>query len=141
MRFLARAMRPLLTLCIASIALETLAGPSAPVGLLVNGVSSPLAIDRGATRFTWRSVDTSRGEAQAAYQILVASSAERLAAGKADWWDSGKVDSDKSASVEYAGKPLPAYPTEADLSESTFPLSHQSAFPATRRSALEATRI
>ena len=41
-------------------------------------------------------------------RLLVASSAERLAAGKADWWDSGKVDSDKSASVEYAGNPLPS---------------------------------
>jgi alpha-L-rhamnosidase len=38
----------------------------------------------------------------------VASSAERLAAGKADWWDSGKVDSDRSAAVEYGGKRLPA---------------------------------
>src|SRR6185312_2625740 len=27
---------------------------------------------------------------------------------KASWWDSGKVDSDTSAAVEYAGRPLPA---------------------------------
>jgi alpha-L-rhamnosidase len=80
--------------------------PAAPAGLLVNGARSPLAIDRDATRFTWRSVDARRGETQRAYQILVASTTERLAAGKADWWDSGKVDSDQSASVEYAGKPL-----------------------------------
>jgi hypothetical protein len=39
MRFLVGAMRPLLTLCLTSIALEALAEPSAPVGLLVNGVS------------------------------------------------------------------------------------------------------
>jgi alpha-L-rhamnosidase len=43
-----------------------------------------------------------------AYQILVASSADRLAADKADLWDSRKVDSDRSASVEYGGKALPA---------------------------------
>lgn len=82
--------------------------PTAPVGLLVNGVSEPLAIDREATRFTWMSADTRRGEKQTAYQILVASSAENLTAGKADCWDSGKVDSDKSASVEYEGRSLPA---------------------------------
>jgi alpha-L-rhamnosidase len=77
------------------------------VGLLVNGVSNPLAIDREGARFAWRSEDTGRGARQTAYQLLVASSAERLAAGKADWWDSGKVDSDRSAAVEYAGKALP----------------------------------
>ena len=42
-----------------------------------------------------------------AYQILVASSAEHLAMRTGDCWDSGKVDSVRSASVEYAGKPLP----------------------------------
>jgi alpha-L-rhamnosidase len=82
--------------------------PSAPEGLLVNGVSNPPAIDRAATRFTWRSADTGRGARQTAYQILVASSLKGLAAGLADWWDSGKVDSDKSASAEYGGKALPA---------------------------------
>jgi alpha-L-rhamnosidase len=79
----------------------------APAGLLVNGVSEPLAIDRDSARFTWRSVDTNRGATQIAYQILVSSSAGRLAAGQADCWDSGKVDSDQSASVEYAGSTLP----------------------------------
>ena len=49
---------------------------------------------------------------QTAYQILVV----RISSPESDWgskiqadcWDSGKVDSDQSASVEYAGKPLPA---------------------------------
>ncbi len=102
-----RAMRCVFVLVIALFAPEVFGKPAAPVGLLVNGVSNPLAIDRDATRFTWMSEDTGRGERQTAYQILVASSAEQLAKGKADCWDSGKVDSDKSASVEYAGKPLP----------------------------------
>src|SRR5690242_6177150 len=47
--------------------------PLAPVDLLVNGVSNPLAIDRGSTRFTWRSPANGRGEMQSAYQILVSS--------------------------------------------------------------------
>ena len=81
--------------------------PSAPVHLLVNGVSAPLAIDRDAARFTWRSVASARGEMQAAYQILVSSTRANLAAGRGDWWDSGKVDSSNSASIEYAGKALP----------------------------------
>src|SRR5665213_2824971 len=96
-----------LAIIIASIAFEVLGNPTAPVGLLVNGVSEPLAIDRDATRFKWQLTDGGRGERQTAYHILVSSSAERLAKSKADYWDSGKVDSDRSASVEYAGKALP----------------------------------
>jgi len=108
MKISAIAMRPVLALLAASMALQVLGKPVAPVGLLVNGVSNPLAIDRDGTRFTWQTTDADRGNAQAAYQILVASSTKRLATGKMDFWDSGKVDSDKSASVEYAGKALPA---------------------------------
>ena len=96
-----------LAITIASTAFEVLGNPSPPAGLLVNGVSEPLAIDRDTTRFTWLSKDTTRGERQTAYQILVSSNADGLTSGVGDYWDSGKVDSDKSASVEYAGKPLP----------------------------------
>ncbi len=80
--------------------------PGAPVGLLVDGVSNPLAIERDSARFTWRSAEAGRGEMQAAYQILVSSNANRLATDTGDWWDSGKIDSDQSASIAYAGNPL-----------------------------------
>ena len=86
-----------LTVCVA------LGQPSSPVGLLINGVSNPPAIDRDTTRFTWMSADTTRGEKQTAYQILVFEKPASTVI-----WDSGKMDSDQSASVEYAGKPLPA---------------------------------
>lgn len=57
------------------------AGPAAPMGLLVNGAKNPLAIDRDATRFTWRAVGTGRGEMQTAFQILVSSNHANSAAG------------------------------------------------------------
>src|SRR5690242_12957773 len=76
--------------------------PAAPVGLLLNGVNTPLATDREMARFTWQSPNRSRGEMQTAYQILVSSSAQNLASGVGEWWDSGKVVSNRSASVEYA---------------------------------------
>jgi alpha-L-rhamnosidase len=47
-----------------------------------------------------------RGIKQRAYQVLVASSEELLKKDKGDLWDSGKVASDQSIQVEYAGKPL-----------------------------------
>lgn len=98
----------ILLLVAASILPEASGKPSAPTGLLVNGANNPLAIERDTTRFTWMLSDDGRGERQTACQILVASSADHLAAGAGDYWDSGKVESDKSASVEYAGKPLPS---------------------------------
>jgi len=88
--------------------------------MLVNGVSNPLAIDRDTTRFTWMSKAAERGETQTAYQLLVSSNPnfkEQQAEGiltsdlrppTSVWWDSGKVASDQSASVEYGGKPLPS---------------------------------
>ncbi|HTB83021.1 MAG TPA: family 78 glycoside hydrolase catalytic domain [Candidatus Sulfotelmatobacter sp.] len=83
-------------------------GPVAPEGLLANGASQPLAVDREDVRFTWMSKDATRGETQTAYQILVSSNHADLAADMDGWWDSGKVVSEQSASVEYTGKPFPA---------------------------------
>jgi len=108
MNFFGISTHPALALVMAFLARPAHGEPSAPADLLVNGVSNPLAIDRDDTRFTWRSADTGCGATQTAYQILVATSVADLAAGDMEDWDSGKVESNKSASVEYAGKPLPA---------------------------------
>jgi alpha-L-rhamnosidase len=47
-----------------------------------------------------------RVERQAAYQVLVATTPELLAKDRGDLWDSGKVVSDQSNQIEYAGKQL-----------------------------------
>jgi alpha-L-rhamnosidase len=47
-----------------------------------------------------------RGQTQTAYRILVASSEERLAEDQGDYWDTGKVTSDQTVAVRYAGSPL-----------------------------------
>ncbi|MDR3677653.1 MAG: family 78 glycoside hydrolase catalytic domain [Acidobacteriota bacterium] len=47
-----------------------------------------------------------RGLSQTAYQVLVATSPEKLRAQDGDLWNSGKVDSGNSIQVEYAGKAL-----------------------------------
>ncbi len=67
---------------------------------------NPQGIDNPNPRLNWTIVSDQRGEVQTAYQILVASSKELLAADKGDLWDSGRVQSNQSADVEYAGKPL-----------------------------------
>ena len=69
---------------------------------------NPLGIDVRVPRLSWQLVSSERGQQQAAYQILVASSADLLARGQGDLWDSGKISSDQNIHVRYAGKPLAA---------------------------------
>jgi len=68
--------------------------------------SNPLGIDVPLPRLGWRLESDRRGARQTAYQVLAASAPSLLAVGKADLWDSGKVDSDASVQVEYAGPKL-----------------------------------
>jgi hypothetical protein len=67
---------------------------------------NPIGIDFEKPSLFWKIASEGRGVRQTAYQVLVASTPELLAADKGDLWDSGKVDSDRSIQVEYAGKPL-----------------------------------
>jgi alpha-L-rhamnosidase len=67
---------------------------------------NPLGIDVAQPRLSWEMTDARRGAKQTAYQILVADSAEKLAAGEANLWDSGRVASDQSTQIVYDGKPL-----------------------------------
>lgn len=66
---------------------------------------NPLGIDLRTPRLSWQLRSSERGGRQTAYRILVASSAELLKRGQGDLWDSGKVVSDQSIQVHYAGKP------------------------------------
>lgn len=54
--------------------------------------------------FTW--VVPASSKSQAAYQVLVASSEEKLRNDTGDVWDSGKTAGNNSVEVEYAGEPL-----------------------------------
>ncbi|MEN1680516.1 MAG: family 78 glycoside hydrolase catalytic domain [Planctomycetota bacterium] len=67
---------------------------------------NPLGVDETRPELSWLLASESRGAKQTAYQVLVASTPERLSPGKADLWDSGKTDSDATFGVAYAGKPL-----------------------------------
>jgi alpha-L-rhamnosidase len=66
----------------------------------------PLGIDVTEPRLSWEMHDVRRGAKQTAYQILVASTPEKLAADQGDLWDSGKVESNQTASIEYRGESL-----------------------------------
>src|SRR5262245_46203243 len=69
----------------------------------------PLGIDVTQPRLSWLLKSDNldiRGQRQSAYQILVASSEQRLAKDQGDLWDSGKVTSDATSQIVYSGKPL-----------------------------------
>lgn len=69
-------------------------------------LENPLGIDVQKPRFAWHIISKERNVIQTAYQILVASSAEKLKANEGDIWDSGKVNSSESIHINYNGKPL-----------------------------------
>lgn len=66
----------------------------------------PLGIDVRQPRLSWQLASPRRAQRQTAYRVLVASSPEKLAADLGDRWDSGRVASDQSTQVVYAGQPL-----------------------------------
>jgi len=73
--------------------------------------TDPLGIDINNPRFFWEIKDSRRGAKQTAYQILVSSSIKKLDKGDGDIWNSGRVLSDQSAHVDYAGSKLESYRT------------------------------
>ncbi|MFG2468645.1 family 78 glycoside hydrolase catalytic domain [Streptomyces canus] len=77
-------------------------------GLTVEHRTNPLGVDADRPRFGWRTASRVRGRRQTAYRLLVASTPDRLADGRADVWDSGRVDSADSVAVRYAGPGLHA---------------------------------
>ncbi len=87
----------------SSIAQAPAAGP---VELQVDNLKTPLGIDDPAPRFSWQLQDPARGARQTAYEVLIASSEQNLRDGKADVWDSGRVNSPQSLNVRYDGPTL-----------------------------------
>lgn len=80
-----------------------------PVGLKTEYATRPLGIDTPSPRLSWMLQPVRpelRGQMQTAYQVIAASSPELLEAGRADVWDSGKVDSKESIHIVYNGRPL-----------------------------------
>jgi alpha-L-rhamnosidase len=69
-------------------------------------LNNPLGIDVQNPRLSWQLAGKERNIQQVAYQVLVASSPEKLAKQEGDIWNSGKVTSNQSIHIDYKGKPL-----------------------------------
>ena len=95
--------------CATCFALPTARGEVKVDRLRCEYLENPLGIDTPQPRLSWNlapDVPAARGLAQHAYQILVASSPEKLRENQGDLWDSHRVESDRSIQIRYAGKPL-----------------------------------
>ena len=106
-------MKPLQLMCLCGLlAIITLArAPAQPGRLRCEYLDHPLAVEARVPRLSWlmeTSGELRRGLRQTAWRVLVASTPERLARDEGDLWDSGKVASDQSIQIGYAGKPLPS---------------------------------
>src|SRR5262252_8606432 len=80
-----------------------------PGVLRCENLSDPLGIDVLQPRLSWTLQPykhASRGQLQTSRQILVASSEALLSNDQGDLWDSGRIASERSIQVSYAGRPL-----------------------------------
>jgi alpha-L-rhamnosidase len=83
---------------------QTAASPATgPVELRVDDLKTPLGIDDATPRFSWQLKDPARGAKQTAYEVMMSSRADLPGGGKADVWDSGRIESGASLNVRYAG--------------------------------------
>jgi alpha-L-rhamnosidase len=98
----------LLLICLLSLPARaaTPATDLAPARLRCEYADNPLGIDVAQPRLYWTLESRERGQRQTAFQILAASSTAALARDSGDLWDSGKVVSDESIHIRYAGKAL-----------------------------------
>ena len=66
-------------------------------------LENPEAVDVAEPLLAWKLDATARDVSQTGYQIMAATSEEKLAAGDYDAWDSGRVDSDRTTAIPYKG--------------------------------------
>ena len=74
--------------------------------LRCESLNDPFGIDKNSPRFSWKIKSDINGTRQKAFQLLVASEQAGLTESRADFWNSGKVETSSSILVSYKGKEL-----------------------------------
>jgi alpha-L-rhamnosidase len=101
------ALIPVIAVVLSSLASAQLT----PAELRVESLANPIGVDVRQPRFSWQlsAPKETNDQRQSAYRIVVASSRENLDQEKGDLWDSGKVASDETLLVPYAGTALKSH--------------------------------
>ena len=81
-------------------------GALTPVRLRCEHLENAIGLDELRPRLSWIVKSDHRGAKQTAYRIVVASSRQELTVHKGNLWDSGRVESDQTVLIPYAGNPL-----------------------------------
>ncbi|MFZ2286258.1 MAG: glycoside hydrolase family 78 protein [Bacteroidales bacterium] len=93
-------MKRKLVLSLALVALSlVLTAQVAVTGLLTENMTDPVGIDAARPRFSWQLLTDKRNTAQTAFEL-------RVSDGKRTLWSTGRVNSDQSVHIAYAGEPL-----------------------------------
>lgn len=74
--------------------------------LRCDAAANPLGVDSAPPKLSWKLASDERGQLQTAWQVLVATTREKLAAGEGDAWNSGKQAGDAQIGVPYEGRAL-----------------------------------
>lgn len=72
-------------------------------------IQNPLGIDQQQPLLSWKLESDERNQYQSAYEILVSTDQDKLEKGKADVWNSGRIKSDETLLIPYAGKKLKSF--------------------------------
>ena len=74
--------------------------------LRCENLANPSAIDSDCPHFSWKLSSDKPGTFQTHYEIRIASTPDALHGNQCNYWSSGKVASDASVMIPYAGKKL-----------------------------------
>lgn len=98
--------KPALSILLALIANIAFSQAITPSKLTCEYLVNPAVVDVMQPRLSWinKATDNNRGHSQTAWQIAVASAADKL--DSPDLWDSGKITSEENNRIVYGGKAL-----------------------------------
>jgi alpha-L-rhamnosidase len=96
----------LLILLLSVFALPSIAQKLTVSDITVNYKTNPIGIDGKEIRFSWKLISSTKQTLQKSYEIKVAESEEELLKDKNLVWNSGKVESEQSLNILYAGKAI-----------------------------------
>ena len=80
--------------------------PLSVYDLRCEDLSEPLAIDSSSPHFSWKLSSQNDATLQTHYEVVVGTNPKAVKSGQGDLWSSGKVASDESVMVPYAGSEL-----------------------------------
>lgn len=101
------SIKPALRLSLLLLLLPIMASAKVKVtSPTVENLINPLGIDTTTPRFSWQTVSDKNNTLQTSYQIIVASTREKLYHDEGDLWNSGVVSSDHQLWIRYSGKAL-----------------------------------